>query len=464
MTGDDERIDARAWRKMVLIGVMCMAQTFPYVLVTATIPTIFRAEGLDLKSFTAFSLLTVPAWIKFLWAPLVDAYGHSSFGLRKSWILPCTLGGALSILALMFFPPDATNLKIVIALLLVYMLIMATQDIAVDAYTLENLRPRERGVGSSIKVFFEAVGEAAALGGLMYIYTHAGLVTDMSGWTLALIATAILLMLFTTPVIIRPEPPLSPEIVKRRAAGDRPNVLKFVRRADTPPIALLLFLGGFVNLMLPPLAGPMLIDAGFSLFEVGLILGAVMPIAAPLGAILAGVLMSRFGLRWMLGYLCIAPLVAFAPIVLLLNAGIPSSGTAAFVAELATALFPDWQGGPKVILAGLALILPQMFLAQLHMCFTVSRMWWSSRTQAGTDFTSHGALYNLGRTATMLVSPLLAAMLGWSGFLACVALAALAVAAVYLRLFGHLSDLVGARQRNELEAVVHIDSIVPEQL
>lgn len=437
---------------MVTIGIMCMAQSFPAVLIGTTIPTFFRAEGLDLKSFAAFSLLTVPAWIKFLWAPVVDSHGHPGFGMRKSWILPCTLAGAASLLVLTFFPPSPANLGIVVAVMLVHALIMATQDTAVDAYTLENLRPHERGIGSSVKVLFETVGEALALGGLMFVYVNVSL-GPLSGWPATLLAASVLLVLFTTPVILRREPPLDPQVLARRAAGDRPRLMKFIRRPDTPYISVLLVLGGFLNFMLAPLTGPMLIDAGFSLVEVGLILGAVLPIAMPLGAIGAGLLITRFGMRWMIGYLGIAGVLAFVPIALLAGATFSANATgrvAMTANALATAL-PAWQGGPRVVLAILALFLPYAVIPQFHMLFTVSRMEWASRSQAATDFTSHGALYNIGRTAAVAVSPLITAAFGWRVFLACIAAFALAVALVYGRLYSHLGALVRARKQAELE-------------
>lgn len=444
------RLDPGAWPRMAVIGIMCMAQVFPYLLVNTTIPTIFRAEGLDLKSFTAFSLLTVPAWIKFLWAPLVDAHGNPAFGMRKSWILPCTLGAAASILLLAFFPPSPANLGLVVALLLLHMLIMATQDTAVDAYTLENLRPSERGIGSSVKVLFEAIGEAVALGGLMFVYANVAF-GSISGWTATLLTAAVLLLLFTAPVIIRREPPLDPHILARRAAGDRPRLMKFVKRADTPFISLLLLLGGFLNFMLAPLAGPMLIDAGFSLVEVGVILGGVMPIAAPLGAISAGVLITRFGMRWMIAYLPIVSVAAFMPIVLLASRNFSASGAWGAAASAIASVVPSWEGGPRVVLAMLALLLPYTLIPQFHMLFTVSRMEWSSRSQAGTDFTSHGALYNIGRTASAAVSPLVASALGWSAFLCCIGVCAVVVALVYRGLFARVRRLVQARHEAELE-------------
>jgi MFS family permease len=441
-----------AWARIVSIGLMCMAQTFPYVLVTATIPTIFRAEGLDLRSFAAFSLLTIPQWIKFLWAPLVDGRGSAKFGMRKSWILPCTVGVSLSALLLVFFPPAPDNLPIVLGMMFALMIIMATQDTAVDAYTLENLHARERGVGSGVKVLFEAIGEAVALGGLMFIYVKVS-IGGMSGWPLTLLAASILLLLLTMPVIIRREPPLDPRILRRRAAGDGPNLMKFIKRKDTPYICGLLLIGGFFNMMLTPLAGPMLVDANYSLVEVGLTLGLVMPLAMPLGAMTGGVLISRFGLRRMLRYLCFASPLTFVPIIALVHYGVPTGGVFGELAAAISSMAPDWPGGPRVVLAALALVPPFVLIPQFHMLYTVLRMEWASLSQAGTDFTSHGALYNIGRTATTAVCPLIAATLGWSAFLMCIALCGLVVAVINVTLHDRVFGLTTARKRAELDGL-----------
>lgn len=442
------------WPKFIVIGVMCMAQTFPYYLVNSTAPTIFRSEGVRLEDFWAFSLLTIPAWAKFLWAPYVDAVGWKRFGLRKSWIAVCTALGAASLFLLFPFSPSTTNLAPIVAILFIHMLIMSTQDIAVDAYTLENLKPRERGIGSSVKVVFEGIGEALALAGLMYIFTRVAWGEAENGWAPMILAASTLLVMFTLPVLIRREPPLSEDIEKRRAAGDRPRIIKFLKRKDSQYISLLLFFGGFLNFMLAPLIGPLLVDKGFELLEVGIVLGAAVPIAAPLGAAASGALITAFGLRWMLTAVAGFGAVAFVGLVLAVMAGFQPPSFLEPVLSSLNVLAPDWIAAPKVFFAVIVLIPVASTVAALHMIFTVSRMGWASRTQAGTDFTLHGAVYNIGRTATVAISPFIAAALGWAGFLIVMGTLVIAVLVVYRYVMADLEELCNRRRIKEGEPLL----------
>ena len=441
----------RRWSKFIVIGVMCMAQTFPYYLVNSTAPTIFRSEGVRLEDFWAFSLLTIPAWAKFLWAPYVDAVGWKRFGLRKSWIAVCTALGAASLFLLLPFSPSANTLAPIIAVLFIHMLIMSTQDIAVDAYTLENLEPRERGIGASVKVVFEGIGEALALAGLMFIFTRVVWGGAENGWAPMIVAAAALLVMFTIPVLIRREPPLSEDIQKRRAAGDRPRIIKFLKRKDSQYISFLLLVGGFLNFMLTPLIGPLLVDKGFELLEVGIVLGAAVPIAAPLGAAASGALITAFGLRWMLAAVAVFGGFAFTCFILAVTAGFQPPPFLEPLSTSVNSLAPDWSAGPRALFAILVLIPVASTVAALHMIFTVSRMGWASRTQAGTDFTLHGAVYNIGRTVTVAVSPFIAAALGWAGFLIVMATLIISVLVFYLYIMAHLDALCDRRRIREGE-------------
>ena len=45
------------------------------------------SAGLDIKTIGIFSLVGVPYFFKFLWAPLLDRYLPPILGRRRGWIL-----------------------------------------------------------------------------------------------------------------------------------------------------------------------------------------------------------------------------------------------------------------------------------------------------------------------------------------------------------------------------------------
>jgi hypothetical protein len=74
--------------------------------------------------------------------------------------------------------------------------------------------------------------------------------------------------------------------------------------------------------------------------------------------------------------------------------------------------------------AAVSVLPPLILQGALHTCFTTERLSWSVGTQAGTDFTAFGALYNIGRTAGVAVLAPAVLLLGWPGYFGALAVCA----------------------------------------
>ncbi|HLL12430.1 MAG TPA: hypothetical protein VK570_15315, partial [Rubrivivax sp.] len=131
------------WMRMITITGLLTAQSAPSTFLAIGLPTIYRQQGVDLATLSILALAAMPFWFKWLWAPLVDRLGSRRFGRRKSWIVPCTLAGAAAYAALGALPPTKDDIWLLVVFLTLIKLVMATQDIAVDAYTIESLEPGE---------------------------------------------------------------------------------------------------------------------------------------------------------------------------------------------------------------------------------------------------------------------------------------------------------------------------------
>jgi hypothetical protein len=406
------------WLKYLTIGSAGMAQTFPIMFTQAGLPAVLRTMGMPLEAYWLFTIPLIPFWSKFMWAPLADRYGSRRFGLRRSWILPCTLGAALCLVLLAFVEPDVQALYPVIALLVLHALLLATQDVAIDAYTVENLLPHERGVGASVKIVMEAVGSLTALAGLMAVY-------ERFGWRASVIGCAVLLTLLTLPVLLRKD-----------ASGERarasnvppPSLFAFFKRVDSRYIAVLLLLAGLVKGVLAGMTGTFLVDAGLTLSQVGLITGGVFATGQLLGAASSGLVMQRLGPVRFAGLIAAVCMPCFAPLAIL-----------------------AWYGAPTLWLAAAAMLPAAVALAGLHLLVTASRFAWASQQQAGTDFSAQGAMYNLGESAMAAMAGFLAATLGWTGFFAATGMIAAVAAASIWRTNGTLSRLVAQRERQAAE-------------
>ncbi|TNF83756.1 MAG: MFS transporter, partial [Gammaproteobacteria bacterium] len=193
------RDGATTFKFTAILGLQ-MGQVFPAAFFGLMLTAIYREKGLPLDMFWVFTLPAIPTWLRPLWAPLVDGVGIERIGLRKTWFIPCTLLGAFAYMSLALFEPEIASLWIIIGILIVKTTFMTTQDIAIDGYMVENLRDEERGVGAAVMDIGRNVAQFTSWAGVAWVYGE-------YGWSAATTVAAALLVLFSLPGIIRPEPP-----------------------------------------------------------------------------------------------------------------------------------------------------------------------------------------------------------------------------------------------------------------
>src|SRR5213593_1403585 len=109
-------------------------------------PVYFRLHGVSLAAIGALSLLRTPWWAKVFWSPLVDQVGE-----RRQWIRGALIVMAAALLAVAALPAAPVAAPLVVALF-VFTIAAATQDVAIDAYTIELLVPGEEGVANGVRV------------------------------------------------------------------------------------------------------------------------------------------------------------------------------------------------------------------------------------------------------------------------------------------------------------------------
>ena len=130
-------------------------------MVNETLPIYLRTHGAGLVDVSMVSAATFPWAFKFLWSPLVDR-----LGTRRQWIAACMAG--LTALMLVLALVDLTHLANWFWPLLILMVALsATQDIAIDAYTIEITTHRELGVANSVRSASYRVAMFVIAGGLL---------------------------------------------------------------------------------------------------------------------------------------------------------------------------------------------------------------------------------------------------------------------------------------------------------
>lgn len=368
---------ATTFRFTSVLGLQ-MGQLLPAAFIALFLPVIFRQQGLPLSMYWVFALPAIPTWLRPLWAPLVDRTGNPIIGMRKTWFIPCTAFGALAYLSLTLFSPTPDHLAIIITLLVIKSTIMTTQDIAIDGYMVENIRDEERPVAAAVLDIGRAVASFIAMAAIPLIYSKLG-------WGPAVVTASLLLVAFSLPGIIRPEPP-RPE----RFTQHRPSLARLLRRRDSYYIYPLCFLIALMGGLITNLYPTYLSDLGFSIGRMALVLAPAMLLGSALGAGATSWFLRRFGYRSALLLAAFAILLGVIPII--------------------------WMGSlpsPALLIVFLVTLNGIALQAILQVTFQAARLKWASKSQAATDYTTQIVATMAGHSVATALGGWLAWGLGW---------------------------------------------------
>lgn len=130
-------------QNIALLMFLYVLQGIPLGLAGA-IPYLLTSRKVSYNDQALFSFVYWPFSVKLLWAPIVDSLYVSSFGRRKSWLVPVQYLIGIFMLALSLFISrimDEGNLNIYLLTAIFFLLnfLAATQDIAVDGWALTML-------------------------------------------------------------------------------------------------------------------------------------------------------------------------------------------------------------------------------------------------------------------------------------------------------------------------------------
>ncbi len=269
------------------IAALAFASGFPFGLVNEALPVYLRAQGAGLVDVGRVAAITWPWSLKFLWSPLVDRLGS-----RRQWIAACLAG--LSVLTLLLVHIDPGHLGSAFWLLaMAIVTLSATQDIAIDAYTIEITSTKELGVANSVRIASYRVAMFTAGGLLIWLAGRAD-------WTTSFTTGTALLVGLTVAALLMPSP---------EGAGERPRAVweplrALLGRENIWAVVAFALLFKLDIAALEPMTRPFWIDRGFSLTEIGAVLTTGRILATLAGAALGGVLASWWGIfrgLWVLG-------------------------------------------------------------------------------------------------------------------------------------------------------------------
>ena len=154
------------WAAIMLLLLLYTLQGIPMGL-GASLPLLMVEKKVSSMEQAVFSMVAYPFAFKLLWAPLVDSVYSSSFGRRKTWIVPAQLAiGALLLTssfrvnAMLGSDGGSVNVNKLTALFFSFYFLCATQDIAVDGLALTILSERNREYGAPRTAIGQTLGGA----------------------------------------------------------------------------------------------------------------------------------------------------------------------------------------------------------------------------------------------------------------------------------------------------------------
>src|SRR5690349_528657 len=298
----------RVYRQPRLIAILFMgfSSGLPLALTFGTLSYWLAEIGVSLTAIGLFGLVRTSYSLKFLWSPLIDRLPipllTARLGRRRSWALVIQLLLAVAILALGMTDPRVDPAATALAAVVVAFL-SASQDIVIDAYRIELLRPEEQGAGAAATQWGYRFGLLASGAGALYAASY-------GGWTFAYALMAALMLVGMVTVCLTPEPGgvRPPEALPGPTAWARVQawlgravVLPFYemyRRAgglQLAAIALFIVLFKFGDALAASMSNPLYVALEFTKVEVATISKVYGVIATLAGVALGGVLVARIG-------------------------------------------------------------------------------------------------------------------------------------------------------------------------
>lgn len=268
--------------KFVVLFFLYIGQTIPMTFFQTAIPVYLRKRGVDLATLGILSALLLPASLRFLWAPLVDAKGIQRLGNYKSWIVPLQVLTVLC-MPLMTTFDWVTKFSWFFALCFLMTLVGATQDTGVDGLAIRMLSPQEKPAGAALLNFSVLLG--MALGGVVvWLFEKLGL--NGSLWVMA--GVYALPLIFLLPYR---EPPLDPN----RQPAKFASIVRIFKRKEIRLwiIQQTLLIAGIslgTSLLLP-----MLVDQGYSMKEFAVLQGVLFPAIGAVATVASPWVIRRWG-------------------------------------------------------------------------------------------------------------------------------------------------------------------------
>lgn len=164
-------------KRLLFIFLFGIASGFPWVMIGSALSAWLQEAGLSRSSIGLFGSMFIAYSINFLWSPLLDRIKPPFLGQRRGWILLTQIMIVLACIGLAIVPVKE---QMLLAGLVGFSIALfsATQDISIDAYRIDVIKPNEKDKLSAASAMATA-GWWTGFGGLGAIPFF---IADLPNW------------------------------------------------------------------------------------------------------------------------------------------------------------------------------------------------------------------------------------------------------------------------------------------
>jgi MFS transporter, PAT family, beta-lactamase induction signal transducer AmpG len=268
-----------------IVAALYFSEGLPYGIVKELVPMVLRFRHVDLTSIGLLNVVGIAWTLKFLWSPLVD-----EFGTYRRWIGGAVVGIAIALIGMSVSAVPSTFFYTFVAMLA---LASATQDIAVDAFTIRATPTELLGPVNSVRV--TAYRIALTSPGIL------ALVAQRFGWDMAFrVAAVVALGIFVVVKFIPSEVEDRRPRLSGQAGRLSSNFIAAMKHWLLRPKAGLLLAVAFTfrlcEFAVVSMIKPYWVDRGYTPAEIGTITSIVGVVVSIGSAILGGFIVARIGI------------------------------------------------------------------------------------------------------------------------------------------------------------------------
>ncbi|HEU4345483.1 MAG TPA: MFS transporter [Candidatus Binatia bacterium] len=284
-------------KKLGIVALLYLIQGAPAAILWEVLPVYFRIHGVSLRAIGGLRLLELPYSLKVSWSPFVHRYGD-----RRVWVTACMLGIAGVLFALPWVNVAGVG-WIVLVLILLLTALSATQDVAIDSYSVGLIDRAEEGAANGVRASAYRVALVLVGGGMVFL-------AAVFQWHVLFILAGALFALLALAILWIPRLGLPADAREHWLRG-------FMVWAGTwrvVPLVLFVLTYKLGEFAIGPMVKPFWVDYGKSIwpvqdelmFQIGLFPTTFGIVLSVVGALSGGAFISRFGIFhgvWFLGLL-----------------------------------------------------------------------------------------------------------------------------------------------------------------